>query len=166
MPPCLDTYVVSERTRAVIERFLDRYVDRELSEDRGSEQLLVAPVESLEGSEPARWAWEPEGTLTAVIERGLADPSSAFVVYLRPKDRGHHQAILAFTTDDAVVCGVSLDDPDDAPEVFKTAQALLEDLATQLSAVRGFIGVEQPPPLTGTTTDHEVWLLEWHRGAA
>ena len=41
MPPCLDVYVVADREREVIERFLDGYVDRTASEDRGDEELML-----------------------------------------------------------------------------------------------------------------------------
>jgi hypothetical protein len=162
MPPCLDIYVVAERTRSVIDRFLDTYVDRRASENRGDEELMLLPLDA-EPGEPHGWDWEPAKTLTAAIERGLTVPWRAFAIYLKSKHPSHDGACLAFTPDGRVVLGVSIDDPNESDEKITLANELLAELTTVFSAERGFIGVEEPPPLSGTLSDDGRWLVRWHR---
>ena len=164
MPPCLDIYVIVERTRSVVERFLDTYVDRQASENRGDEDLMLLPLGADPG-DPHDWDWQRAGTLTSVIERGLTPPWRAFAIYLKPRQPGHGGACLAFTPDGRVVLGVSIDDPHESTETVALAKELLAGLATEFSADLGFIGAEEPPPLSGAPCDAGRWLVCWHRSS-
>ena len=47
MPPNLDVYVVSSaRDHETIKRFLNAYVDRAASEERGDEELIMVALDS------------------------------------------------------------------------------------------------------------------------
>jgi hypothetical protein len=162
MPPCLDIYVVAERTGSIVDRFLGTYVDRGASEDRGDEQLMLLPLGPDPG-EPHGWDWEPAATLTTAIERGLSLPSRAFAIYLKSKQPAHDRACLGFTPDGRVVLGVSIDDANESHKNVELAKELLAGLAAEFSAHSGFIGAEEPPPVNGTPSDDSRWLVSWHR---
>lgn len=88
MPPNLDIYVISAaRNRETIERFLDTYVNRAASENRGNEQLMILPLDATDTPrELAGWEWEPSATLSHIVDRGLDFPRRAFCVYLSARD--------------------------------------------------------------------------------
>jgi hypothetical protein len=148
MPPCLDVYVfVNGRSRSLVDQFLDKYVDRAGSEDREGEELLMERLDLPSDTHPAaRHESVPTRTLTHAIDLGLGDPKRAFTVYLRPKDSRFSGAILCFTSDDKLVCGLSLDDEDEKKETLDAAKSTLRDLCDQLGSDMGLILVEQPPP--------------------
>ena len=58
--------------------------------------------------------------------------------------------------------GLSLDDPENAPQTFQTAPALLASLIAEFDAKSGLAGVELPPPQSEPewTNDALVLLLE------
>ena len=120
----------------------------------------------IEAGEPHGWDWEPCGTLTRAIQRGLTPPWRAFTVYLKSKQLGHNRACLSFTVDGRVVLGVSIDDADEQDESLDSAKQLLTELIASFSAERGFVGCEEPPPLSDTPSDDERWLVRWHRDAS
>jgi hypothetical protein len=157
MPPCLDIYVVVDREREVLEHFLDGYVDRNASEDRGDEELMLLVPGAVPGASEA-WEWEPAETLTRIVARGLGQPWRAFCVYLKPRQSTHDGARLACTVDGQVVLGLSLDDPFEDSARIEDARRLLEALAKEFSAKAGFIGCEEPPPLVATNPA-ERWLI-------
>ncbi len=170
MPPCLDIYVVTRhRTRATVHRFIDEYVDRAASEDRGDEELMMLPFDFLTQDPPRdSWQWEPARTLSHVVERGLDKPPRAFAVYLKSQSATLDRVILAFTTDDQVVFGASIDDSGGEPQNLDRAKLLLQELASAFSADSGFVGVEMPPPLFGALdvpTGHELILYQWKNDA-
>ena len=84
----LNLYLISgSRNRDIIERFLNTHVDTEASADRGREELMLMPLGSSElPSRLEDWNWEPTGTLSHIIERGLQHPQRAFSVSLRTRD--------------------------------------------------------------------------------
>jgi hypothetical protein len=152
MPPNLDVYVISgARNRETIERFLNAYVDRAASDDRGNEELKLLALDS--SGKPCggdEWDWEPSNSLTHIVERGLEFPRRAFCVYdLKPLDASLAGAILAFDVEGQVIFGVSLDDEGAKAENSERAKALLHDMAKVLGATHGFIAVEEPAPLRG-----------------
>jgi hypothetical protein len=168
MPPCLDVYIITrDRTRAVVDRFLDGYVDRVASEDRGDEELMILPLgASTSDLPPDGWLWEPAHSLSHIVERGLGHPFRAFAVYLRPREAALEQAILAFTADGHVVFGVSIDDPEGTPEKLLEAKSLMTELASRFSAQSAFVAVEVPPPLFGTIPDwHDRIVHRWEHDA-
>lgn len=73
MPPSLDVHVVSRRRdRSSVERFLSGRIDRDASEDRGDEELMLLPVgASGAAGDASSRDWEPAVTLTRAIERGV-----------------------------------------------------------------------------------------------
>ena len=137
MPPNLDVYVISPaRSRETIDRFLDAYVDRNASDDRGNEELMFLALDlSGQPSTGDDWDWEPSRSLGHIVERGLDFPRRAFSVYLKPLDQ--------------VIFGLSMDDEGGKPENLERAKKLLHEMAERLAATHGFIGVEQEPPLRG-----------------
>lgn len=151
MPPNLDVYVISAaRDLETIERFLNAYVDRAESEDRGDEELMVLALDS--SGTPScgdDWDWEPSKSLTHIVERGLEFPRRAFSAYLKTLNTSLAGAILAFDVDNQVIFGVSMDDEGAKAENLERAKNLLNEMAQMLGATHGFIGVEQPPPLRG-----------------
>lgn len=155
MPPDLDIYgLTKHRDVATIDRFLDTYVDRAKSWDRGDEELMMEPLplmlpetdkESAEW-EPTTFEWEPALTLSHIIERGLASPRRAFTVYLTPKRGDLTRVILSFTADDQLVLGLSINDEGAKPENERKAKQLLEQLMEEYTCHLGLILVEQYPP--------------------
>ena len=162
MPPSLDVYVVVDRTRSILDSFIDAYVDRAGSEDRGDEQLMMVPL-GVDPTEPHGWDWEPAGTLTAAIERGLTQPWRAFDIYLKSRQPHHDGACISFTLDGRAILGVSIDDASEADENLDLAKELLARLASEFSADSGFIGAEEPPPRNGMPRDDGRWLVQWQR---
>jgi hypothetical protein len=151
MPPNLDVYVVSPaRNRKTIESFVNSYVDRSASEDRGDEELMLLALDSSgQPSDGDDWNWEPSRSLSHIIERGLEFPRRAFSVCLKPLDITLVGAILAFDTDNQVIFGLSMDDEGAKAENTERAKVLLHGMAGALGATHGFIAVEEPAPLRG-----------------
>ncbi len=155
MPPDLDIYgLTKHRDAATIDRFLDAYVDRAKSWDRGDEELMMEPLsftppeageESVE-VEPETFEWEPAQTLSHIIERGLALPRRAFTVYLVAKQADLTRVILSFTADDQLILGLSIDDEGAKPENEQRAMELLAQLGEGYACHSGLILVEQYPP--------------------
>src|SRR6266446_7871883 len=155
MPPDLDIYgLTKHRDASTIDRFLDAYVDRVKSWDRGDEALMMEPLPLTPpetGEEGAEWEsttfeWEPALTLSHIIERGLASPRRAFTVYLAPKRVDLTSVILSFTADDQLILGVAIDDEDAKPENERRAKELLVQLVEEYACHIGFILVEEYPP--------------------
>src|SRR5882724_13131209 len=96
MPPDLDVYVISPaRDLETIERFLDIYVNRAASEDRGDEELMILSLNaSEESSSSDDWDWEPAESLTHIVDRELQHRRRAFAVYLKAQDVRLAGAIL------------------------------------------------------------------------
>jgi hypothetical protein len=168
MPPNLDVYVVSKcRDRASIERFLEAWIDRAASEDRGDEELMLLPLNATGApAELNGWDWEPALTLTHAIERGLERPPRAFALYLNPRDPVVDGVTLAFTTDDEVVFGLSVDDPDARDDRLAFAKDLLQRLAQDFDAHGGYVAAEEPAPLVAANippTDATRILFSWSR---
>lgn len=151
MPPDLNIYALTRRRDSeTIDRFLDAYVDRAASEDRGGEELcmlaLDAPVRAEDQLDPVDWV--PVASLTDVIAHGLARPSRAFVCALTPLIEPFTAAYLAFTRDDQLVLGLSLDDWDMRPSRQAEAECIMNHLMAEFECDRGLVGVEMPPPLS------------------
>jgi hypothetical protein len=148
MPPDLDIYGLTRRRDEItINRFIEAYVDKLKSEDRGREELMLEPLDSLIGSSSIQsYDWAPALSLTHIIGRGLEYPRRAFVVYLSPKRENHRRAILSFTTDNMVIFGLSIDDEGQKTENIIIAKGLLERLITEFECHVGIIAVESPPP--------------------
>lgn len=151
MPPNLDIYVVSRaRNRETIESFVNSYVDRSTSEDRGDEELMLLALDSSgQPSDGDNWDWEPSRSLCHIIERGLEFPRRAFSVYLKPLDTTLAGVTLAFDIDDQVIFGLSIDDQSEKAENAERAKVLLHGMAGAFGATHGFVAVEEPAPLRG-----------------
>jgi len=149
MSPDIDILVVSyARDRATIERFLQDYVDRAASHDRGDEELMMLPVGARE--EPVGsnfWEWEPARNLNHIVQRGLDEPPRAFYVYLKTLDKSLSGATLGFTTDGRVIFGLSINEGGAKPENTARAILFVHKLAAAYGGERGWIGVEMLPPL-------------------
>jgi hypothetical protein len=149
MPPDLDIYVLSKsRDRDTLERFISTHVDKEVEENRGDEERMILPLGTAKDpSERDRWDWEPAVTLSHILDRGLDYPRRAVTVYLKPQDEALDRIILAFTSDNQVVFGLSIDDADEKLENIDLAKRLLYDLAESFNGHLGVIASEEPPPL-------------------
>lgn len=168
MPPALDIYVrCPRRDRETIERFLDTWVDRATSEDRGNEDLMLWPLGATRNPDTHdNWEWEPAQTLSHIVNRGLDKPARAFTVYLATIDPSLVGAMLTFTADDQVIFGLSIDDEDATEENLTTARSLMDRLATDFDADAGYIVCEEPPPLLAANfppTDVRTLLAVWTR---
>jgi hypothetical protein len=152
VPPDLDMYgLTKRRNAATIGRFLDEYVDRTASEDRGDEELMLEPLlPTQDGTDFDAVEWEPALTLSHIIERGLAFPRRAFTVYLTPKQKDLTSVTLSFTSDDQLVLGVSFDDAGAKPENEGRAREILTQLMEGYGCHCGLIQVYDPPPRNET----------------
>ena len=166
MPPNLDVYVISPaRNRETIECFLNAYVDRAASEDRGSEDLMLVALDSSgQPSSGDDWDWEPSTSLTHIVERGLQLPRRAFSAYLKTLDASLAGAILAFDVDNQVIFGVSIDDEGAKAENLERAKVVLLDMAQAFGATHAFIAVEEPAPLRGRKeSPPKILVYSWLR---
>ena len=149
MPPCLDIYVFScHRNADTLNRFVARYADRVASEDRGDEELMMLKLDSgCDDRSADAYEWERAVSLTRILERALDTPCRAFMIYVKPRGKRVYLVTLAFTADDQVVLGLSLDDADGSEATLERAKGLLTQLAMEFDAHAGFIGAEESPPL-------------------
>ncbi len=149
MPPSLDIYgLTKHRDLNIINAFLDLYVDREASEDRGDEELMMLPLDSSTPTENLEdYDWEPARTLSNIIQRGMDYPRRSFTVYLKSKRADIDQVILSFTADNQLILGLSIDDEGGLSENKDRAVGLLKKSAEQYGCHLGLIMVEQPPPV-------------------
>lgn len=144
MPPNLDIYgLTHHRDLATINDFIDNYVDRAASEDRGDGELML---DLLDGNPEDGYDSEPSISLTHIIERGLDQPPRAFANYLKAKNPDFDGSIICFTSDNLVIFSVSIDDEGAQPENFERAKQLLDEIARKYDCHLGLIGVEFPPP--------------------
>ena len=148
MPPRLDIYgLTKHRELNTINAFLDRYVDRSASKDRGDEELMLLPLDSSAPPDNMEvYDWEPARTLSNIIQRGLDYPRRSFTVYLKSRQPDIDQIILSFTSDNQLILGLSIDDEGGLPENTNRAERLLKELAIQFICHLGLIMVENPPP--------------------
>ncbi len=152
----LDVYgLTRQRDVATLNRFLDEYVDRAASADRGDEELMLEPLNVRPGESEGpegQWEWEPSRTLSHILVRGLAHPRRAFTAYLTClpvcQQTGIERAILGFTRDDQLVLGLSFDGGQEEADEEARAHELLAHLATAYRCHLGLILLEAPPPLS------------------
>ena len=151
MPPCLDVYIwVPEPTAESFERFIDHYVD---PSDPGDERLAAfRRVYVLHSATD-----EDVHTLAELSKDG---EGFAFSLYLNSPS--HYGAIIAITEEGAAVFGLTLDDPNNAPETLQRGRLLLRQLRHEFSSPAGLAGVELPPPHTRAEwlTDGGVQIRE------
>ena len=150
MPPNYDIYViVKRRDKNILDTFITSYVDRDASEDRGDEELMILPADATSNDlEFRKWHWEPAKSLIHSLTRGLVKPYRAFAIYLQAKDSELDRAIIAFTKDDGIVFGLSLDDADERPENLGRAEELMHQLIQIVGGYAALVQVELPPPLS------------------
>lgn len=148
MPPCLDVYgLTRHRDAATIDRFLNAYVDRAKSEDRGDEELMLERLLPIPpGTGDDAFEWEPALTLSRIVERGLAFPRRAFTVYLAPTAGIQPSVVLSFTADDQLILGLEIDDEGARPENERRARELLAQLVERYACHCGLILIEEHPP--------------------
>jgi hypothetical protein len=60
-----------------------------------------------------------------------------------------------------VIFGLSLDDEGAKPENLMRAKFLLHELVRQFAGECGFIGVEEPAPITGVIPTHSLIVYTW-----
>jgi hypothetical protein len=149
MPPNLDIYGLTKyRDLNTINTFLDLYVDRAASEDRGDEDLMLLPLFSFAHPDNLDdYDWEPARTLSNIIQRGLDFPRRSFSVYLKSRQSDIDLIILSFTSDNQLILGLSIDYWNELPETLTRAERLLKELAGQFNCHRGLIMVEGRPPV-------------------
>ena len=166
MPPSLDIYALTRRRdQRTVERFIAAYVDREASDDRTGEELMMLALDAAPGAEERMDQVEclPIASLADILTHGLSRPSRAFVVRLRPLSARFSDASLAFTRDDQLVLGLSLDDEGMLPANQAEAERVMHRLMQDFEGHRGLVGAELPAPLSeaafagaATTTANSV----------
>jgi hypothetical protein len=150
MPPTFDVYVwvnASDQV-AALSRFIDRYVDAEQPGD----PRFHAFVRTFISHDPAPGDAEE---LTELHRDHSTE--AAFSLYLRAK--AHAGAIVTLTEEGAVVLGLSLDDPENAPQTIQTASALMASLIAEFDAQSGLAGVELPPPQSEPEWTNDALVL-------
>ncbi|HUP27242.1 MAG TPA: hypothetical protein VM409_02320 [Chloroflexia bacterium] len=169
MPPNLDIYGLTKyRNVDIINHFLDKYVDRQASDKREDEDLMLVPLGRTKDTTKYLWPqvheyhlehdqayreqyyeydWEPAENLANIVKRGLDYPRRSFTVYLTPKQEDIQRAILSFTVDNQLILGLSIDDEMELAENKERARRLLSELAEQYRCHLGVIFVEHPPPI-------------------
>ncbi|MDQ3954874.1 MAG: hypothetical protein M3285_04915 [Actinomycetota bacterium] len=111
MPPCLTSYVLTDRDENAIRRFVDLYVDAAAAEEvLKDSDLMFQPSAPALLNDKSAYEWEPAKSLENAIQRGLKDPEAGFALYL-PPGQGDGQATIAFTHDGKVVLGVDVEEP-------------------------------------------------------
>jgi hypothetical protein len=116
-------------------QFIERYVDRCNPGDDRLEAFIRAYVEGA--------ADDDDRAALADLGRGdVAD--GGFSLYV--KARAHYGAIITITREGAAVLGLSIDDPNNSPEITAQARTLLQRLRAECDAPAGCAGVELAPP--------------------
>jgi hypothetical protein len=155
MPPDLDIYILTRQLDLnAINQFIDEYVDRAASEDRGDEELMLVSsiLDSNTMDEKEVEEWIPALTLSHSIQIGLSlsfdHPGRAFTIYLQTQSQYAEiiGALICFTSDQQLIFGLAIDDEGAKPENLSAAKVLLERLATAYKGHLGLIAVHQPPP--------------------
>jgi hypothetical protein len=173
MPPHLDIFAVTKhRDRQTIDRFLDEYVDRPLSEDRRGQELTFYRPQYPGSVKKFHTTQETVFSLTDLLARGLKHSDWAFEFYLASKLKKTIGASLAFTLDGKVVLGVTLDDSDEdnpmggSREVGRRARKLLKRLLAEFDCEQAMIATEQSALADGLfVRKEEVLLLGYYWSA-
>ena len=146
--PTIDAYAWSkDRSRATLDRFIDRYVNRERSNDRGDEELMLTPLgREATGLSLEEFDWIPVRTLEDILAVGVKKPDRSFVVYLTTRPGTAEGAALGFTVEGDLVLGRSVmaEGADRSDEDLE----LMRELVGRFQAYRGMVGVDLPPPLS------------------
>ncbi len=147
MAPNIDIYVLSKiRTAEILYKFLGLYVDRNKSENRKDEQLMIYKLDSNGKSDSDNnYEGEPALTLSNSIKRALDFPRRSFTIYLDSKRNDIDRVILSFTTDDKIIFGLSIDYENESKQNIEKANQLLEELLKNFNCNMGFFSVELPP---------------------
>ncbi|MCB9133889.1 MAG: hypothetical protein H6636_00585 [Anaerolineales bacterium] len=164
MPPLLDVYILTrERNIETLNQFLDLYVDREASMDRGDEELMILPRDCVTApKEFDEWEWTPALNLKSMIWKGLDYPRRAFTIYLTPAYKNIERVIVAFTQDDQLILGVSIEDEEKSDANLELAKSFLHQLANNFNGIEGFIAWEEPPPiLQAEFSSHSQNIYMW-----
>ena len=163
MPPNLDVYVLPRRRDLVtINEFINKWVDREASEQRDDESLTLYHIGKT-GEKTSED--EPAISLTNIIARGLSLPRRAFWVYLKSIRTDLYNVVLGFTNDNRVVYGASIDDANENEMNLLLAKQVLKELAQDYEGEAGLIGCEEPPPIFPAQEYDEKKLLifKWNK---
>ena len=170
----LDIYVLThQRTRALVEEFLDRYSMRPLLDDLGDTELLIETHEwaidrgTVMGTDTThtnpviRYEHIPAISITHSVNLGLEEPRRAFRLYVDSHDSRLSDAVIGFTVDGQLVVGVSFDDPDGNLRHEVVAQQVLTELVVLAHGHHGLITYDVPAPLSerAFTTSTERILL-------
>lgn len=149
MPPCLDVYAwLPEHSPAVLQRFIDRYVDEA---DPGDDRLGGFTRTYVRG-EP-----QPDDAhALADLKRDPCDPTGAFSLYVQARE--HYGAIITITSEGDTVLGLRVDDPLNDPDALAAARSLLERLLREFASPAGLLGAELPPPQSRREWDEDTTL--------
>jgi hypothetical protein len=111
--------------------FIDEYVDQVRPGDSRFEAFVRTYVDSAQLPDDLAALEELQG------DEGLS-------IYLRA--RKHFDATMTLTAEGAVVLGLSIDDPDNDPRVWKRGEKLGRAVMVQFGGQAAMGGVEVPPP--------------------
>jgi hypothetical protein len=137
MPPTFDVYVWVDSPDQVdvLTRFIDRYVD--VDEPGDPRFGAFSRTFVLQQPHPG------DSAALAELRRHEKSPDGAFSLYLR--SIVHEGAIVTVTEEGALVLGLSLDDPYNAPETVHAAAVLMNELKAEFGAEAAVGGVELAP---------------------
>ncbi len=149
----LDVYgLTRRRDAATLNQFVDEYVDRVASANRGDEELILKPLDA----QSAGWERVPARSNDHILEVGLSYPRRAFVAYFTALSK-HHQTgiervIVGFTQDNQLALGLSVyggqsgDSKDDEDYHELRARMVLARIVETYDCHIGLILLESPPP--------------------
>ena len=133
VPPCFDTYVWVDPVdrAATLRAFIEAHVDVVRSRGPRFEAFVRTYVDGVPDPD--------DGVMMEDLRRG-----EALAIYARALK--HFDATMTLTKEGAVVLGLSVDDPDNDPRVWRRGERLGKALMAQFGGVAAMGGVEVPPP--------------------
>jgi hypothetical protein len=156
MPPTFDVYVWVDSADQVdaLSLFIDRYVDVDQPGDpRFDAFVRTFVLQQPQPGDPAE---------LADLRRQENSPDGVFSLYLRATV--HEGAIVTVTAEGALVLGLSLDDPYNAPETVHAAAALMNVLKSEFGAEAAVGGVELAPAQSRREWLDDAMVLLRHSG--
>jgi len=150
--PNYDIYVLSNlRDQRSINHFIEQYCNRTELEDRTDEELMVLPlgVMNEDNMQINDYDWIPAINIENVINIGTNKPVRAFRFYLPSTKSNLSRIILAFTSDNKIIYGISIEIEEEHASLIN-AEEILKNLYEEYKGINGGIFYEEPPSLDST----------------
>jgi hypothetical protein len=158
MPPCIDVYLLSkQRNSQTISKFIDEFIDEELSALKFPGQFDLAPDDIAILDKLDNWKTIQVNSVQECINYGIMNPYAAYSIYLHPKSAEFCNVILSFSVDGGIIFGLSLDDPKNEAVKFANAIDYLKLLFDLFDGYEGRIGHEISPPIFPSLKSDSDW---------